>query len=132
MWPPFSWRENISWFFKNSLLTYKLIELIWSYSICVVCRFDWELEAIWVAPRLTQLFILPRLIKWIPKTPGELKIKSKLNPSCCSAALRQLNSLHRLYLVHLKSGEDTDECICPEIITNQKARKSLFISWVQK
>ena len=34
----------------------------------------------WVAPRLTQPFILLRLIKWVPGTSGNLVVKSKLSP----------------------------------------------------
>ena len=32
----------------------------------------------WVAPRSTQPFILPRLIKWVPEISGNLVVKNKL------------------------------------------------------
>ena len=34
----------------------------------------------WVALRLTQSFILQRLIKWVPGISGNLVVKSKLPP----------------------------------------------------
>ena len=34
----------------------------------------------WVAPRLTQPFILPRSIKWVPGISGNLVVKRKLPP----------------------------------------------------
>ena len=39
----------------------------------------------WVAPRSTQPFILPRLLKWVPAISGNLVVKSKLPPrsACC-------------------------------------------------
>ena len=36
----------------------------------------------WVAPRSTQPFILPRSIKLVPGTSGNLVVKSKLPPQC--------------------------------------------------
>ena len=33
-----------------------------------------------VAPRLTQPFILPRSVKWVPEISGNLVVKSKLPP----------------------------------------------------
>ena len=34
----------------------------------------------WVVARSTQLFILPRSIKWVPGTSGNFLLKSKLPP----------------------------------------------------
>ena len=34
----------------------------------------------WAAPRLTQPFILPRSVKWVPEIAGNLVVKSKLPP----------------------------------------------------
>ena len=50
-----------------------------------------------VAPRSTQPFILPRLINWVPGTPGNWMVKSKLSPRSGSVALslRQLNPIHK-------------------------------------
>ena len=42
----------------------------------------------WVALRITQPFILPRSIKWVPETPGDWMAKSKLSPRSGSVALR--------------------------------------------
>ena len=49
----------------------------------------------WLAPRSTQPFILPRLINWMPGTPGNWRVKSKHSPRSGSAALRQLNPIHK-------------------------------------
>lgn len=46
----------------------------------------------WVAQRSTELFIIPRLIKWVPGTQGDLVFKTKLPPCCGSVALWQLSS----------------------------------------
>ena len=42
------------------------------------------------APRSTQLFILPRSIKKVPGTLGDLVVRSKLSPRSGSAVVRQL------------------------------------------
>ena len=47
-----------------------------------------------LAPRSTQFFILPRSIKSVPGSPGDLMVKSRLSRSC-SAALRQLRPIHK-------------------------------------
>ena len=49
----------------------------------------------WLAPRSTQPFIFPRLIKWVPGISRNLLVKSKLPPHSCSVALRQLNPIHK-------------------------------------
>ena len=41
---------------------------------------DKQHKQVWVAPRSTQLFILPRLIKWVPRISGNLVVKNKLPP----------------------------------------------------
>ena len=39
----------------------------------------------WVVARSTQPFILPRLVKWVPETSGNLVVKSKLPPPSSSS-----------------------------------------------
>ena len=39
----------------------------------------------WVAPRLTQLFILPKSIRWVPEISENLVVKSKLPPQSGSS-----------------------------------------------
>ena len=48
----------------------------------------------WVALRLTQSFILQRLIKWVPGISGNLVVKSKLLLEV-TLTLRQLNPIHK-------------------------------------
>ena len=48
----------------------------------------------WVAPRLTQLFILQRSINWVLWTPRVVVVKSKLSPCSGSVAMTQLNPIH--------------------------------------
>ena len=69
----------------------------------------------WVAPRSTQPFIFLRSIKWVPGTPTEIVVKSRLSLHSGSAALRQFKSIHgnpwfsdyfrgnRSYLIRLNS-----------------------------
>ena len=58
-------------------------------------------------------FIIPRSIKWVPGTPGDLVVKSKLSPHSGSVALRQLNTIHKkgpkafFYLTELTYGIDS-------------------------
>ena len=54
-----------------------------------------RVQSHWVAPRLIHLFILLWLIKLVPRTPGNLVVKSKLSPWSRSVALRQLNPIHK-------------------------------------
>ena len=54
-----------------------------------------RVENRWVSPRSTQFFILPRSIKWVPGTSGNLVVKSKLPPWSGSVALGQLKPIHR-------------------------------------
>ena len=49
----------------------------------------------WVAPRSIQSFILLRSINWVPGTPGNWMVKSKLSPHSNSVALRQLHPTHK-------------------------------------
>ena len=49
----------------------------------------------WVVPRSTQPFILPGSIKWVPGTPQDWVVKSKLPPCSGSVPLRTLNPLHK-------------------------------------
>ena len=49
----------------------------------------------YVTPRPTQLFFLPRSIKWVPGISGELVVKSKLSPRSGCLALQQLNPIHK-------------------------------------
>ena len=44
---------------------------------------------------LTQPFIVPRLLKWIPETPGDLEVKMKLSPYSGSATLRKFNPINK-------------------------------------
>ena len=46
-----------------------------------------------VAPRLTQLFILLGVIRWVPGTPGNLVIESKLSLRSSSEALKGLKTI---------------------------------------
>ena len=43
----------------------------------------------------SQSFILLGFIKWVPETPGDQVVKSKLSPCSGSVALRQLNPIHK-------------------------------------
>ena len=49
----------------------------------------------WVAPKLNQLFILPRPINLVLGTPGDLMVKSKLSPRTGSVVLKQFNPIHK-------------------------------------
>ena len=49
----------------------------------------------WVAPRSTKPFINLRSIKWVPKPPRDLVVKSKLSPCSGSVAFRQWNLVHK-------------------------------------
>ena len=49
----------------------------------------------WMTPRSTKSFILPKLIKRVPRIFENLMLKSKLPPRSGSAALRQLNPIHK-------------------------------------
>ena len=52
-------------------------------------------------------FILLRLVKWVPGTPGDWVVKSKLSPCSGTVGLRQLNPIQKksteAYLEHLWS-----------------------------
>ena len=52
-----------------------------------------KVEKHWMAPRSTQPFIFWRLTKWVPATPGDLVVKSKLSPRIGYVVLRQLNPI---------------------------------------
>ena len=54
------------------------------------------------APKLTQPFILLRLIKLLPGTLGDQVIKSKASPHSGSVALKQLNPTLKKWLIVLK------------------------------
>ena len=54
-----------------------------------------RVENHWLTPRSTQPFILPRSIKWVQGTSGNLVIKSKLPPRSGCVALRQLNPIQK-------------------------------------
>ena len=45
--------------------------------------------------RSTQLFILPRSIRWVPGTSRNFVVKSKLPPGSGSVALNDLNPIHK-------------------------------------
>ena len=45
--------------------------------------------------RLTQLLILSRSIKWVPRNPVDLAVKSTRSPRNGSVAVRQLNAIHK-------------------------------------
>ena len=49
----------------------------------------------WLVIWSTQPLILAKLIKWVPGTPWDLVIKSKLSPSSGPAAFRQLKPNHK-------------------------------------
>ena len=55
-----------------------------------------QIENDCIAPMLAKPFILPRSIKWVPSTPGELLVKNKLSAHIGSAALKQLNPIHKM------------------------------------
>ena len=55
----------------------------------------------WVVPKLTQPFILQRSIKWVLETSGDLVVKGKLSSCSSSAALRQLNCIHKKGVIKL-------------------------------
>ena len=70
---------------------------IWSWSNALA-GFPVEGSGVqnhWMAPRLTQLFILSRLMKLVPGTTGDLVLKSELSLRRGSLALRQLNPIHK-------------------------------------
>ena len=48
-----------------------------------------------VAARSTQPCILPRWMKWVPGTPCNLVVKSKLSDGSGSVVLKQLYSIHK-------------------------------------
>ena len=48
-----------------------------------------------VVAKSDQLFIFPRSVKGVPEIPGNLGVKSKLSRSSDSAALRQMNPIHK-------------------------------------
>ena len=41
------------------------------------------------------VFILLNFMKWVPGTPGELKLEGELSPCSGSVALKQLNPIHK-------------------------------------
>ena len=49
----------------------------------------------WLAVMLTQTFIFPKSIKWVPGTSGDVVVKSKLSPRSGSVALKQLHPIHK-------------------------------------
>ena len=55
----------------------------------------------WVAPRSTLPFTLPRSIKWVPRTPGNLVVKRKLSAPSCSAVLGQFGPNHKMGAIKL-------------------------------
>ena len=52
-----------------------------------------------LAPRLVQPILYPRSVKWVPSTPGDLVVKSKLSPYSGFVALRHLNPIHIFFEV---------------------------------
>ena len=48
-----------------------------------------------VAPRPTQPFIFARSIKWVPGTPRDWVVKSKLSPRSGLVTFRQFNPIHK-------------------------------------
>ena len=54
-----------------------------------------QVQNCWVAPSLTQSFILKKSILCVLVTPGNLMFKSKLSPHSAFIALRWLNPIHK-------------------------------------
>ena len=49
--------------------------------MCWITNLESWFQNHWVAPNLTQPFILLWSIKWVRRTTGDLVVKSKLSPS---------------------------------------------------
>ena len=45
--------------------------------------------------KVDSAFILLSLMKWVPGTPADLKVKSELSPHSGSVSLRQLDPIHK-------------------------------------
>ena len=55
--------------------------------------FNFFTKKVWVAPKWTHSFILPRSIKSFPEAPGDIAVKSKLSIRSGYTALIQLNPI---------------------------------------
>ena len=73
------------------------LHLTWVFLIIVVIRvLDSQSRSPFkTAGCLWGKLILLRSIKWVPGFPGDWVVKSKLSPLGGSAALRQLNPIHK-------------------------------------
>ena len=108
--PPFSflnhcWFCRGRWLMINSKVYSTIMSLKWMLKDTRFPIDGSHVQNHWVAPRMTQPFILLRLMKWVQGTSGHLVVESKLSPCGDCAALRQLNPIHMKFfikaLIHL-------------------------------
>ena len=77
----------------------------------------------WVAPRSTQSFILPRSIKWVPGTYGNLVVKSKLPPRSDSWTL-SVKWGHKVFFFFLRFSS-----IIILSVLCRRNTTDLFVKW---
>ena len=78
LYGPFLWMGfNVIFIYFNVAMT--------QWLRCWILNQGSHVQNHWVAPRLSQPFILPKSIKWIPRISGNLLVKSKLPPQSGSS-----------------------------------------------
>ena len=90
-WEPYNEVDSQSLAKHIRIWTWNLWIQCWSNGLAGYLSEGSSVQNHWVASRSTQPYILSRSMKWVPDTPGDLVVKSKLSPHKASAALRQLN-----------------------------------------